>query len=174
MERLARRRLRHLPSGDLPQLLVDPAQEGVVRAGLAAADDFKREGEGSNRDAKNEIEAKAPPPLKVTGWVNSDNKPIKLGDLRGKVVVLDFRGVWCGPCREVDREMRSILEVAPDVALRKINVVDWQSPVAGRHLKRVSALPYVVVYGVDGRKIAAIGGLDLKKLRRAIEKGRGL
>lgn len=108
-------------------------------------------------------------------WISRAGEDVDLEAhlVRGKVTVFDFYAVWCGPCREVDREMRSILESAPDVALRKINVVDWESPIAGRYLKRVSALPYVVVYGADGKKVATIAGLDLKKLRRAIEKGRG-
>lgn len=108
-------------------------------------------------------------------WISRAGEDVQLEAhlVPGKVTVFDFYAVWCGPCREIDREMRSILESAPNVALRKINVVDWNSPIAGRYLKRVSALPYVVVYGADGKKVAAIGGLDLKKLRRAIEKGRG-
>lgn len=97
---------------------------------------------------------------------------LEAGVVPGKVTVFDFYAVWCGPCREIDREMRSILESSSDVALRKINVVDWSSPVADRYLKRVSALPYVVVYGADGKKVDAIEGLNLKRLRRAIDKGR--
>ena len=65
---------------------------GVLRAG---EDDFKRERRaGDPRSAaKDALEGKTPPPLAVEGWMNTDGA-LALSDLRGKVVVLKFWGVW--------------------------------------------------------------------------------
>ena len=59
---------------------------------VVAGDDFQREGK---RDKKDPLEQKAPPKLDVSGWLNTkDGKALKLADLRGKVVVIDFWGTW--------------------------------------------------------------------------------
>ena len=59
-------------------------------------DEFKRErsGRGNRDELKDGLEGKAPPALQVTGWMNAPGKGHGLSDLKGKVVVLDFWGVW--------------------------------------------------------------------------------
>ena len=68
----------------------------LIVPGGAGADDFKRErGKGAEKDAaKDALEGKTPPELAVKDWMNTEGKALKLADLRGKVVVLDFWGVW--------------------------------------------------------------------------------
>lgn len=89
----------------------------------------------------------------------------------GKVTVFDFHAQWCKPCKEVDRHLAQVLATRGDVAVRKIDVVDWDSEVAKTHLRYAPTLPYVVVFGVGGKEVAKISGLKLDALDQAIERG---
>jgi thiol-disulfide isomerase/thioredoxin len=91
----------------------------------------------------------------------------------GKVTVFDFYADWCAACREVDLHMYKVLAEHDDVALRKLDIVDWDSELAKRHMRTATSLPYVIVYGHDGKKVAEISGLELDQLDAAIAKGRG-
>jgi thiol-disulfide isomerase/thioredoxin len=72
----------------------------------------------------------------------------------GKLVVFDFFADWCAPCRVVTPRLERLAAQHPArLALRKIDVIDWESPVARQH--RVGSLPYLVLYGADGRRLAA-------------------
>ena len=55
-------------------------------------DGFKREGKDERRKTLDAMEGKAPPPVDVGTWVKGG--PVKIEDLKGKVVLLDFWGNW--------------------------------------------------------------------------------
>ena len=72
----------------------------------------------------------------------------------GKFVVFDFYADWCAPCRILTPRLERLAARYPDrLALRKVDVVNWDSPVAGQ--MRISALPYLVLFGPDGQQLAA-------------------
>jgi hypothetical protein len=50
------------------------------------------EGDPARRKHLEKIQGKPAPPLEIETWIGS--KPIKLSDLKGKVVMLDFWGTW--------------------------------------------------------------------------------
>ena len=87
----------------------------------------------------------------------------------GKVTVVDFYADWCGPCRRVAIIMNAIMADRDDVALRKVDIVDWDTPVAQQHMREVSQLPFTIVFDKNGKEVSRIVGLDIPALHAAIE-----
>ena len=85
-----------------------------------------------------------------------------------KITVFDFHAAWCPPCRTLDEHLYPILANRSDIAVRKINVGSWDTPVAERWLQEVVELPYLIIYDKQGKRVATIAGAQLEQLDRVL------
>ncbi len=121
-----------------------------------------------------------------------DGNLVKLADLKGSVVVLDFWATWCGPCRAAMPALNAIYERHKAAGL-KVYVVNQQEPkdkvarfIDGAKLTmpalldlkgsvgrqyHVSGLPTTVIIGPDGTvKHVHVGfGGSLDELERQVQ-----
>lgn len=86
----------------------------------------------------------------------------------GKVTVVDFYATWCPPCRKVDEHLFPQLAQRSDLAVRKVNIGDWESATAQRWLRQVPELPHLIVFDKRGKQVRAISGAQLAELDQAI------
>jgi thiol-disulfide isomerase/thioredoxin len=134
----------------------------TIAVSLARADDpqkdadiLLREGSGERRAAKDALEGKAPPALKVQNWINTEGKELKLSDLKGKVVVLDFWGVWCGPCRAAMPHLKEIYAKHKDAGLEVIGVHTTNAGDRMAAYVEESQLPWPVALDIEGQTVDA-------------------
>ena len=107
-----------------------------------------------------------------------DGAPLKLADLKGKVVVMDFWATWCGPCRTqhpLYEQVKQRFASRKDVVFLAISTDDdpglvkpfleanrWSKTVyfegglAG--FLRVTSIPTTVIVNREGKVVSRMNG----------------
>jgi len=85
----------------------------------------------------------------------------------GKYTVFDVYADWCGPCHLVDKKLRQIMATRSDIAVRKLNLVDFNAPLVKDIGPRIRGLPYVVVFDPKGKR-TDIMGANLDRIAAAL------
>ncbi len=120
-----------------------------------------------------------------------DEKPTKLSDLKGKVVVLDIWATWCGPCRAMIPHEREMVEKLKDkpFALISISADDkketlteflekekmpwthwWEGRRDGGIINDWNVRFFPTIYVIDAKGVIRHKGLRGKQLEEAVEK----
>jgi thioredoxin 1 len=84
----------------------------------------------------------------------------------GNVTIVDFYADWCGPCKQISPNLEQMAKADPEIALRKIDIVNWTSPVAKQH--NITSIPQINVYDRAGKLVGTVNGVNVEKVQRYV------
>lgn len=98
--------------------------------------------------------AARPRPAPTAGGVtkvSNGGQPVDLNSLMpaGKITVVDFYADWCGPCRSIAPHLEKLAKENPNVALVKVDIVKWGTPVTRQH--NIKSVPNIRVFDRNKR-----------------------
>jgi thiol-disulfide isomerase/thioredoxin len=84
----------------------------------------------------------------------------------GNVTIVDFYADWCPACRYISPSLEQMANADPEIALRKIDIVNWKTPVVKQFNLR--SIPQVNIYNRRGNLVGSVGGADIEQVRRYV------
>lgn len=131
------------------------------------------------------------PEINAVRWLNTEQNPVTLAGLRGKVVVVEFWATWCPPCRASIPHLVKLHNKYKDEGVVIIGLTDedYDRAKIGEFVQKmnmtyivgtgstsgpeygVRGIPHAVVVGRDGRQVWR--GHPMSGLEAAIETALG-
>lgn len=103
----------------------------------------------------------------------SHGEEIRIEDhlAEGKITIFDYYADWCGPCHLLTPKLEHLVKESKNVALRKVDISNWNSPVAKQSTRefKLSGLPFVRVLGADGKLLGEFEGNHFEKLEAMLQ-----
>ena len=84
----------------------------------------------------------------------------------GYVTIVDFYADWCPACRWLSPHLEQMAGSDPQIALRKIDIVNWKTAVAQQY--HLGSLPQVNIYNRGGNLIGTVVGADIDQIRNYV------
>ncbi len=78
--------------------------------------------------------------------------PLEKLRVPNRTTVFDVYADWCIACRPMDAHLRELARTRRGIAIRKLNLARWDSPLAREFGPKLTALPHLVVFTPDGRR----------------------
>lgn len=88
----------------------------------------------------------------------------------GKLTVFDFYAEWCGPCKIYSPKVERLLLEYENVAVRKVDVVEWKSELAKQLTKEyeLPALPFTLIFDDQGNLVGRVEGNNIEEVKKIL------
>lgn len=87
-----------------------------------------------------------------------------------RLVVIDFWAEWCEPCHTIDAALKQLAAHHPELAVRRVEIEDDDSPAAKQHLGGGDfTLPIIWILDGNGKRLKTLEGTSPAAVVQAIE-----